>query len=74
MKTCDLLPHTPLRESYSLRISSHIHDHQEDGKLQACDLSEIAHLGLALDLLHFILLPTLTPTHGSSIVYGPTYK
>ena len=36
-----------------LGISSHIHDHHKDGKLQAYDPFEMAHLDLAL---HFFVL------------------
>ena len=38
MKTCEMLPHTPLWESFFFGASSYIHDHHLDGKLQAYDL------------------------------------
>jgi hypothetical protein len=53
MKSYELLPHTPLWESFFFGASSHIHDHHIDDKLQAYDLFELAHLELAL---HFFIL------------------
>jgi hypothetical protein len=53
MKSCGLLPHNPPWESIFFGTSSHIHDHHMDGKLQANDLLEMAHLELAL---HFFIL------------------
>jgi hypothetical protein len=47
MKSCGLLPHNPLWESFFFGASTHILDHHMDGKLQAHDLFEIAHLQLA---------------------------
>jgi hypothetical protein len=54
MKSCVLLPHTPLWESFFFDTSSCIHDHHMGGKLQAYDLLEIAYLEFAH---HFSFLP-----------------
>jgi hypothetical protein len=43
-----IAPHTPLWEKYFFGESSHIHEHHKNGKLQAYDLVELAHLKLAL--------------------------
>jgi hypothetical protein len=54
MKYCELLPHTSLWESFFFSASSHIHEHNMNGKLlQAYDLFELAPLELAP---HFFLL------------------
>jgi hypothetical protein len=52
-KSCGLLPHNPPWESFFFGASSHIHDHHMDGKTQAKDLFEMAHLELAH---HFFIL------------------
>ena len=44
VKSCELLPHTPLWERLSLGTSSPIHDYHMDGKLQAHELFDMAQL------------------------------
>jgi hypothetical protein len=53
MKSCGLLPHNPLWQSFFFGASSHIHKHNMNGKLQAYDSFELALLELAP---HFFLL------------------
>jgi hypothetical protein len=52
VKSCELLPHTPLWERLSLSMSSHIHDHNIYGKLQTYDIFEIPILNLHFDLIN----------------------
>jgi hypothetical protein len=66
MNYCRLLPHTPLWESSFFGASSYIHEHHMNGKFEAYDLFELAHLELAL----FLVISTLKPTYNSSIAYG----
>ena len=51
-----VLPHNPLWESFFFDACSHIHDHHMDGKLQAYDIFELAHLELAphFFFLHYV--------------------
>jgi hypothetical protein len=53
MKSCGLLSHNPVWEIFFFGASSHIHEDNMNGKLEAYDLSELGYLELAP---HFILL------------------
>ena len=59
VKTHILLPHTPIWENLFFVISSHGHYLQEDGKLQACDISML----IILNLHHTTLMAITTRRH-----------
>jgi hypothetical protein len=75
VKTRNLLPHTPLWESLFFGTSSLVHYHQMDGKLQAYDFFETAHLENDFTTLYlFFFLLTLNQQMVQAFAYGQTYK